>query len=179
MSRGRRSLAGAAAALLLALAVTGCTPDPAPSPSPTGFASEEEAFAAAEATYRAYVEALNQVDLSDPATFEPVYQWTTGDVNATDRKSLTAYHADSVTVSGESQITLMSLSDLSDDMDAPALTVCLDVSAIDVRDSGGESLVSDSRPDVQKLTVMFTSSRSTTSGLVIANIAPREGEPAC
>ena len=179
MFRGRRSLAGATAALLLALAVTGCTPDPAPSPSPTGFASEEEAFAAAEATYRAYVDALNQVDLSEPATFEPVYAWTTGDVNATDRKSLTAYHADNVTVAGESQIKLMLLSDQSSDLDAPALAVCLDVSDIDVRNAEGQSLVSDSRPDIQKLTVTFASSPSTDSGLVITHIGPREGEPTC
>ncbi len=50
------------------------------------FASEEEAFAAAEETYRAYVDALNQVDLSDPETFEAVYAWTTGDANADERK---------------------------------------------------------------------------------------------
>jgi ABC-type oligopeptide transport system substrate-binding subunit len=58
----------AAATLALALALTtACAPDPAPTPSPTGFASQEEAFAAAEATYRAYVDALNAVDLADPA----------------------------------------------------------------------------------------------------------------
>ena len=41
------------------MALTGCVPEPAPTPTPTGFASEEEAFAAAEETYRAYVDALN------------------------------------------------------------------------------------------------------------------------
>jgi hypothetical protein len=69
MIRERRFAAAATLALALAL-TTACAPDPAPTPSPTGFASQEEAFAAAEATYRAYVDALNAVDLSDPATFE-------------------------------------------------------------------------------------------------------------
>ena len=50
------------------------------------FATEEEAFAAAEETYREYVDALNQVDLSDPETFEAVYAWTTGDANAKERE---------------------------------------------------------------------------------------------
>lgn len=57
MRRTRPALVAVAIAVLL----TACTPQPGPSPSPstTGFANEEEAFAAAEATYRAYVDALN------------------------------------------------------------------------------------------------------------------------
>ena len=87
----------AAAALVLALALgmtTACQPEPAPSPSGPVFANEEEAFAAAEETYRAYVDALNQVDLSDPETFEAVYAWTTGEANASERKTLSQMHAD-------------------------------------------------------------------------------------
>lgn len=45
------------------IVVVGCVPEPAPTPLPlptaTGFASDEEAFAAAEATYRAYIDAVN------------------------------------------------------------------------------------------------------------------------
>src|SRR5215207_2167659 len=93
------------AALVVAVAVvsataTGCQPEPGPSPSGPLFASEEEAFAAAEETYRAYVDALNQVDLSDPETFEPVYALTTGDANAEARRALTRMHADGWTVEG-------------------------------------------------------------------------------
>ena len=54
----------AAAALVLALALgmtTACQPEPAPSPSAPVFATEDEAFAAAEETYRGYVDALNQL----------------------------------------------------------------------------------------------------------------------
>ncbi|KQY96887.1 hypothetical protein ASD19_08020 [Microbacterium sp. Root53] len=53
------------AGLLLA-GLTGCTPTPAPTPTPTGFASEDEAFAAAEETYRAYVDELNAYHAGDP-----------------------------------------------------------------------------------------------------------------
>ncbi len=83
----------AAVTVALAMVVplaTGCQPDPAPSPTGPAFATEEEAFAAAEETYRAYVDALNQVDLSDPETFEAVYAWTTGDANASERKTLSS-----------------------------------------------------------------------------------------
>src|SRR5688500_5990965 len=70
----RRSVALAAPALVTGL-LAGCAGDPEPAETTHGFASEEEAFAAAEETYRAYVDALNQVDLSDPETFEPVLAW--------------------------------------------------------------------------------------------------------
>ncbi len=79
---------------------TACQPEPEPSPSTPVFATEEEAFAAAEETYRAYVDALNQVDLSDPETFEPVYAWTTGDANANERETLSQMHADGWEVTG-------------------------------------------------------------------------------
>ncbi|MFJ4175686.1 hypothetical protein [Microbacterium sp. NPDC089696] len=40
--------------------LSGCAPSPAPTPTPTpAFASDEEAFAAAEEVYRAYIAALN------------------------------------------------------------------------------------------------------------------------
>ena len=78
----RRFVALAALTLVTGL-LAGCVGDPGPVETTPGFASEEEAFAAAEETYRAYVDALNQVDLSDPETFEPVFAWTTGELNAT------------------------------------------------------------------------------------------------
>lgn len=74
----------AVGAVLAVVLVSGCTPTPEPTPTPTGFANEEEAFRAAEETYRAYVDALNEVDLADPATFEPLFVWTTGEWPAPD-----------------------------------------------------------------------------------------------
>ena len=82
-----RLLAAAAVLACVLITTTGCFAQPDPEPTPL-FSSEEEAFAAAEATYRAYVDALNQVDLSDPETFEEVYAWTTGDANADDAQDV-------------------------------------------------------------------------------------------
>ena len=91
-------------ALALVAGMAACQPEPQPTPGGPVFATEEEAFAAAEETYRAYVDALNQVDLSDPETFEAVYAWTTGELNATTGKTLSrGMHAEGVTVSGASQ----------------------------------------------------------------------------
>ena len=103
-SRMRRTFPAVGAALLALALVTGCAPEPAPTPTPTGFASDDEAFAAAEATYRAYVDALNAVDLSDPATFEPVYANLSGQALADEKKSLTTMSAEGWVVSGESKV---------------------------------------------------------------------------
>jgi hypothetical protein len=58
----------ACALALAASTLFGCSPEPAPTPSPSpAFASEEEAFAAAEETYRAYVDAGNARRAGQPS----------------------------------------------------------------------------------------------------------------
>ena len=59
MSHLARTLASTLAAFAVVGALVGCAPSSEPTPTPTGFASEAEAFEAAEATYRAYVDATN------------------------------------------------------------------------------------------------------------------------
>lgn len=178
MRRARHRLAVILATAALTIAVAaGCAPEPAPTPTPTGFASEEEAFAAAEATYRAYVDALNQVDLSDPATFEPVYEWLTGDASDAARKSFSQMHADSWTVNGISRITLVDPVTISSDMQSATLAVCVDVSNVSVLDSNGDSLVTD-RPDNQRLTVHLVESKNEHFWL-ISRFSSRAGAPEC
>lgn len=172
-------LAAATVALVLtAGVVTGCS-DPAGPAEPTpAFTSEAEAFAAAEATYRAYVDALNQVDLSDPETFEDVYAWTTGDANAGERKSLTDMHASGWSVSGETLITAFAPADF-DAANAPNVTaeVCTNVQDIAVVDASGKSVVSADRPPTQSAIVLFTSEPTSPTGLLIAEIS--SGGEAC
>lgn len=139
--------------LFVTLGLAGCTtPSPEPTPTPTGFATEAEAFAAAEATYRAYVDALNQVDLSDPATFEPFYGLTNGDLNASDRETFSGYHAEGITKTGEVEVTQVSGAEWSEPI--ATLRVCYDVSNVEIVDAKGTSLVTDRRPDVQSLDVV-------------------------
>jgi hypothetical protein len=172
-----RVAAATVAVAMVILVATGCQPEPAPSPSAAAFATEAEAFAAAEETYRAYVDALNQVDLSDPETFEAVYAWTTGELNSSDRKGLTNYHADGVTVSGDSRISLLNPKSL--EVDAVELAACLDVSEVEVVDGEGSSLVDPDRIDVQSLTVSLVTSENSATGMLVSLIGPREGEPLC
>nr|WP_246301358.1 hypothetical protein [Microbacterium immunditiarum] len=160
---------------------TGCSGQPAPEPStpsaPT-FASDEEAFAAAEETYRAYVDALNAVDLSDPATFEPVFAWLTGDASADARQQLSEMHANGWQVEGTTAIVLAEGRPPGSAF-ATALNVCEDVSDVDVVDATGTSVVSGDRPDVQPVLVGFELSVTSPTGLLMSSIEGRQGPPLC
>ncbi|GAB2506509.1 hypothetical protein GCM10027064_00010 [Microbacterium petrolearium] len=162
----------------LALAVAGCAAAPEPEPTPSGFAREEEAFAAAEETYRAYVEAENAVDLSDPGTFEPVYALTTGDSLASVKEELTTLHAEEMRREGETSLASISPHDADLESGLVRMDVCLDVSSIDVFDAEGRSVVSPDRPDVQRLRVSFHLPPATTS-VLIASTDGRADGPEC
>lgn len=159
-------MAGVWVGAVLALALTtGCMPEPEPTPSPTGFASEEEAFAAAEETYRAYVDALNRVDLSDPETFEPVYAWLADDSLESSKKAFSEMHAKGWTVIGATTFDRVRLKGVSD---AIVLELCLDVSRVNVLDADRVSVVPKDRADRQPLEVTFGYA-GTASGLVITD----------
>lgn len=175
--RGRR-MAGVWAVAAVALALTtACTPDaaPTPSPSPTGFASEEEAFAAAEEAYRAYVDALNKVDLSDPETFEPVFALTTGDARNAARKSFSQMSADGWTVNGESVVILTEPAGVDTELREVSLAICVDVSNVTLVDRGGQSQVGD-RPDRQSLLAVVV---PLDDHWAIQSFEGRDGEPSC
>ena len=160
------------------MTTTGCFAQPDPEPTPL-FSSEEEAFAAAEKTYRSYVDALNQVDLSDPETFEEVYAWTTGDLNASDRKGLSTYHADGASVDGDSSVQLIAPPPEGSVLDGDGIAVCLNVSDVVVTDADGNSLVDPDRVAVQSLTVRTVPDDVSPTGVLISSIGPREGAPTC
>ncbi len=159
---------GAVGATLALLLLAGCNAQPEPTPTATGFVSEAEAFAAAEETYRAYVDALNEVDLSDPETFEPVYEWTTGDADASSRESFSRMHADGWTVRGKTQFDSFTPVVFSED-DEPtvAADICLDVTDVTVEDEEGISVVPETRANRQPIRVDFETA-PTVTGLRVA-----------
>lgn len=157
MDRMRHRAGAMLGALAVALLASGCTPEPTPTPSPTGFASEEEAFAAAEATYRAYVDALNQVDLSDPATFEDVFDHLAGSALADEKKSLTNLHAEKMAVSGSTVLNGFFAGTSNGALEAVA---CLDVSRVSLIDQYGVSQISPDRADVYAVRLAFTTTDS-------------------
>ena len=152
---------------LLGALLAGCVAEPVGSATPSPpFRSEAEAFAAAEASYRAYVDALNQVDLADPATFEAVYEWTTGEAEADSRELFSQMHADGWTVRGESSI--VRIEHLEGAPDMPVIGVCLDVATVQVHDADGNSVVAPTRPDVQAIRVEFASASRSVHGSAVS-----------
>ncbi|KAA9157523.1 hypothetical protein F6B41_04860 [Microbacterium lushaniae] len=154
LARVARALAVLA---VVAAAATGCVGSPEPRETTPTPLTDEQAFAAAEETYRAYVDALNEVDLSDPATFEPVYALTTGDANAEERKSLSRMHADGWTVSGRTLLEGFRGESFEYSSSTPSVTAfaCLDVSEVTVVDATGVPVAGDERPDTYTLEVVL------------------------
>lgn len=180
--RGRmfaRLIPSALAAAVLCAIVSGCSAPAEPAePSPL-FTSEEQAFAAAEETYRAYVDALNAVDLSDPESFEDVFAWTTGEANAGARETFSQMHADGWTVSGSTVPTVVANEQVELASEPLVLlAVCTDVSSVDVIDREGVSVVAADRGDTQSMTVGLVAAETST-GLAVSSLTGRTGDPTC
>lgn len=163
---------------LLAGALTACTPEPEPTPT-FPFATEAEAFAAAEATYRAYVDALNAVDLSDPATFEDVYAWTTGEFSANERQTFSEMHADGWTVTGQTELTRVTPLDVTPNAESWTIAVCVDVSDVELTDENGTSQIAPDRPDTQSVQATLVRSASTATRLAIEDVVGIDQDPPC
>jgi len=163
---------GALSAGLLALGMlAACTPEPKPAPTPTKtalFSSDAEAFKAAEETYRAYTDALNNVDTSDPKTWEPATRWTVGRASSALKKSLSELQAEEVQLTGNTVI--ITAAPIKADLETGKVSVhiCADVSQTDVIDSTGNSLVPSDRSPVQSVRAEFVEADSET-GLRLAS----------
>lgn len=160
---------------LAATALSACTPTPEPTPTPSAaFASEEEAFAAAEEVYRAYMDAFNQVDLRDPSTFEPVFQYSTGDYLSSEKESLSQLHAEGHLRDGAIKIVTFE-GTVYDGGDHVEAITCNDVSATTFTDEDGTNLVPKDRPDRYALLLTLVVADS---ALRIESATPTE-DPGC
>ncbi|MFJ2552984.1 hypothetical protein [Microbacterium sp. NPDC087591] len=148
------SLAACCVALSV-IGLLGCSPAPEPEPTPTpAFASEEEAFATAEETYRAYIDASNSIDLQRPETFKAIEAFTTGKYQADERKSLSDMHAEGYLSGGAIMVESFEGLILRGDQSVIA-KACNDVSHTVLTDRDGVSLVAPDRPDRYALDLEF------------------------
>lgn len=169
-------LVGALGVLTLTVGMlAACAPTPEPTPTPTAlFSSDEEAYAAAEETYRAYTDATNLTDFADPETFEAVFSWLAGPAESTTRENYSSLHADKITRSGDS--TFDSYTPVSNADELVTVRLCIDVSDVQLRNEAGDSIVPSDRPARQPIEVEFVDA-STSTGLVIrSSIAAEEFE---
>jgi hypothetical protein len=150
--RGRRA-AGAALTAVTIWGLVACTPAPAPTPTPTGFTSEDEAFLAAESTYRAYIDALNDVDLSDPATSRDALSYLTGKALQAEIDSAREFDLNGIRLDGP--IRLHSLTPREATSTTASTRVCLDVSSTRVINDSGDDVTPADRDDLLALDVSF------------------------
>ncbi|WP_157541104.1 hypothetical protein [Microbacterium sp. XT11] len=156
----------------------GCSAAPAapvPTPTPT-FANKEEAFTAAEETYRAFTKRLNEVDLADTSTFEPLFDLSSGAFEKADRKAYSQMHAEGYTMTGETKVQSFTGKAASPPYETVIAHVCLDTSSVVVLDSAGVSQVSPDRPDVYSLDVTFVMDDQ---GRMLIDAAEKNEEEPC
>lgn len=153
----RRTLLFSVALITLTALMTtgGCSASPEPKPTPTSlFASEEEAFAAAEEVYREYIAAFNEVNLQDPATFEAPAEYTDGRYEAGERKDLSELHAEGYVRSGDIVIVRITPERVDED-GAIYLRTCNDVSATALTDATGVLVTPEDRPAAFAIELRF------------------------
>lgn len=173
----------AVVALALAGSIVGCTPQSTPSPAPSSssstFSSDAEAFAAAEATYRAYVDALNKVSFSDPATFEDVYAWTAGALREADQRSFEDSSRAGLAIEGSFRVVKLSAFTQDAESGTMTLDACLDVSSVRVTDVTGTPQGDTTMADIVPLRLTFEPRAQTPTALVITDTQPRSEGDAC
>ncbi|ANG86713.1 hypothetical protein A8L33_09360 [Microbacterium aurantiacum] len=146
--------------LLLALAtgalLTGCTPDASePTPTPTlSFSSDEDAFAAAEATYRAYVDALNEARADDAASPAPI-DFLSGEALETELETARQLDALGLTVRGDTRIAAVTPVERTGN-DTVTIEVCLDSADTMIYDTNGDDVTPPTRETRLRLTVDVT-----------------------
>jgi len=159
----------AAAAVML----SGCLA-PAPEPTPTStavFASEDDAFAAAEETYRAYVDAANQ--RREDATSDPDPQsFLVGDALQTDIDSRREFDDLGVRIVGPSEISAIALQSADLNTGDVAIRACYDSTAARVVNEVGDDVT---KPDRDPTVLVQVSLTPVGSQLLIANISAVEG----
>lgn len=148
-----RSFARAAALTSALLLLVGCAPDPSPSPTPTpAFASEEEAFAAAEATYREFNDVSNARRAGD-ADASPA-DYLIGDALETDQEASEYLLEAGLRLTGEAEVVSFRGVEAVINDGRPSVTaiVCLDSSATRVVDADGKDATPPGRQTMVALT---------------------------
>ncbi len=168
-----------AATLLAVLVLTGCTtpasptpPPPSPEPTPV-FASDEEALAAAEKAYAAYIATVDAILRDGGSSPERLQPLVAADLYERELAGFEEMSSKGWRGVGQRtfELTLQQYSNLD-----IVVYSCENVSATDVVDSSGTSVVSGDRPD----TYLFEVGISDESGRwLISSKEVWQGDSAC
>ena len=183
-----RSVPTLVVAAIALLALTSCQPDEAPiipDPVPSSdllFESEDEALAAAEEAYGAYIGVIDAIFADGGENPERLLTVATGSVYESELEGFegvaeSGWH--SVGVSTLDSVTLQSYDAASKGESVITIYACNDVSAVDVLDPSGNSVVAPDRPNRSGFQLAFDYAPSTPSHLILSEKTYWTGEDFC
>lgn len=151
-----------AAGLTLALGACGPQPQPPmPTPSPTTtpfFASDEEALAAAEEVYREYKSTAAEILAEGGKEPDRIRDYVTGQFLDESLDSFATARSNDWRTIGDVLVKDFALEFYDSSSSGPeviAALSCEDVSAVDVVDAAGSSVVREDRPALSTFSVIF------------------------
>ncbi|MBD8023955.1 hypothetical protein [Microbacterium gallinarum] len=141
-------------AVALASILAGCAPASEPSPTSTSaFADEAEAFAAAEETYRAYVDALNAVR-EDPTASDP-QDFLIGEALEIDIDTQQQLDQADLVIVGSTSVVDVEGLETSPDLTQVQIAVCMDSTDTRVIDGAGKDVTPQDRPAQTRVRVQL------------------------
>ena len=180
--RRLRTVPPLAIAALIACSVAGCLPlDPAPVPTiaPTGtplFSSDEEALAAAEEAYAAYLAVSDQIAQDGGANPDRLAAVAGSELAITEKTGYSELQNAGLRTVGSTKFFGATLqrfeAESTDGRDVVTVYLCSDVSGVDVLDTAGNSVVSPDRPPLTPFEVSFDLANSARAALVVSRKEP-------
>jgi hypothetical protein len=169
----------AALAITVALAVTGCVATPGgtkPTPSPSAtplFHSDEEALAAAEEAYAAYVSVTDAIFAEGGVGLDRLETVAAGEQLEADKTGFAEIAKSGYRSIGSTSFSDVSIQSVSADSRARETEVrvylCEDVSAVQVLDASGVSVVAPGRPDRVRYEVSLKNGTNAASRLLVTD----------
>lgn len=145
--------------IIALVGITGCSatarPDPTSAPATLVFETEEEAYAAAEGVYRAYLDGYNEVEYSDPDAYSKIEQFVTAHYADAEQTGISTGRADGITKVGEFIPVWFRGVEYSENGDVVAVA-CDDISNAARFNADGTSRVHPDRSDALSRTITFT-----------------------
>ncbi|CAH0234033.1 hypothetical protein SRABI76_02829 [Microbacterium oxydans] len=143
-----------ATSIVMLASTIGCSAEPRPTPTATPlFATEDEAFSAAEEVYREYLDAGNAriagKDSPDPQDY------LIGQALEADIDAVNSFGGQGIRLSGSAVMT--SFSGESMETQAVTATVCIDARNVRVINTAGDDVTPAARPDESLLRISFVS----------------------
>jgi len=157
--------AAAVVVLVAALAATACTPAPQPprTPAPSStplFASDEEALAAAEEAYAAYLAVSDQITAEGGQSPERIDAFIVSDLRASARDSLAAFEESNLHTAGSSRFDSTELQAVRYPGDGSAqvtMYACLDIEQVRLISESGSDVTPPDRVNRLPLELTFVS----------------------